>query len=72
MDSVDEGTEVVFACAICAEEIEGEALGFTLFPLENEEAWQQWFLHPRCAKLIFAERVLAMDLREELAGLMEQ
>ena len=53
MDSVDEGTEVVFACAICAEEIEGEALGFTLFPLENEEAWQQWFLHPRCA-LTFA------------------
>ena len=62
--------DITFGCAVCAEVIEGEPVGMTLFPASDSEAWQQWFLHPRCARLIFAESMLAVDLREELAGLM--
>lgn len=71
--------EIAFVCAICAEPMTKDEpiVGMVLFAFNSEEEeyddGQQWFCHPRCAKLIFSPKVLDLGgLREGLAGLMEE
>jgi hypothetical protein len=63
--SPDEPVRVM--CCICGEpSLMNEAFGMTLFPMEDMEASQQWFVHARCARIALDPRLL-VQVREELS-----
>jgi hypothetical protein len=56
-----------FGCCICGEGQGDDAiLGMTLFPPEDPDSFQQWWVHPRCIQGAMHTDFLA-DTREEIA-----